>query len=960
MAEERLRRSSFDLPGLAGGVLSFAVLLVIAYYFYLHSSEPDHGFVLDPYSGVVLSISDKCEQPGATCLRVGDRVLKIADVAYETYVERDDVAIFRPFKSLEGVSVELLRDGELVTEQIRALSAHRGLSTFVAFFFPALFWVMGTIGVVFLRPRDERWLLLVFFQYDTALWISSGMLAFSQEAYSARVFLVFICLFFPLSIHLHLILPDAPFKKYHRWILGPLYAIALVLMGLIQWQIVPRSTYYIATVAGMIGSLCLLVLRLFLFATPAEKVARRVMLYGVAMGLGPIAMLTLAYYLNPVALLGAEYVDFLLWIFLMVAPVWPLTYIYTIHKHNLGTFEFRANRLLGAYGFFGVLITVYIIGFTQLVVWWQSSGLNIAFFGLLFSLGFVAVGAPLYPWFQRLVDRHLFGILYRPNEIVSLFAERIPTAFNMGILRRIIVDELVPTLMIRQSALYVFGDSEIETVYQQDVSDSVREVGETELHGLIEISGRFLGDGAGLGENYRWVRLVLPLATPDETVGVWLLGRRDPDDFYSKSDIVILINLANQIGPVIENFRLVEKARQEVAENKRLQEQLIHSQKMEAIGRLSAGVAHDFNNILSVIIGYSNLVLAQYRNDEGLRQSINNIKDAGERAAGLTKQLLAFSRQQVMEPRVASVNAIVGDVEKMLRRLAGEDVHLVTLLGEELPRIKIDPGQMGQVIVNLVVNARDAMPDGGDISISTATVLCSSKTSSCHHGVPAGSYVLLQVEDTGTGIEQEIQHHMFDPYFTTKELGKGTGLGLSMVYGIISQSKGFIFVDTEKGKGTTFSIYLPAVSEDEASPAAEGQRLQVPYAGSETVLLVEDEKSVRAVTSEILQSNGYSVVEAEDGLVAVEKFEAYKDRIDLLLTDVVMPHMKGPELAKQLLKRAPGLKVIYMSGYNEEEVLGRRFDSSRSLLIHKPFSPHDLAVAVRRVLDERGPQESGF
>jgi signal transduction histidine kinase len=451
---------------------------------------------------------------------------------------------------------------------------------------------------------------------------------------------------------------------------------------------------------------------------------------------------------------------------------------------------------------------------------------------------------------------------------------------------------------------------------------------------------------------FSWVRLALPLSIPDRIIGLWLLGRRDPDDYYPQSDIQLLATLANQIGPVIENFRLVERARQEVAENKRLQEQLVHSQKMEAIGRLSAGVAHDFNNILSVIIGYSNLLLAQYRDDVSLRQSVTNIKDAGERAAGLTKQLLAFSRQQVMEAQVTSVNAIVRDVEKMLRRLAGEDIELTTSLAPKLPSVKIDPGQMGQVIINLAVNARDAMPDGGRISIETESVTFGRPGRSCHRGIPDGAYVLLTISDTGQGIDPDVQRHMFEPYFTTKEIGKGTGLGLSMAYGIISQSKGRIFVDSAVGKGSNFSIYLPAISETEiAREIARGSRSTI-HLGTETVLLVEDEESVRAVTCEILQSNGYTVIEAPDGLRAIDEFNRYQGGIDLLLTDVVMPHMKGPELAKRLLRLEPRLKVMYMSGYNEEAILGRSFGKGSSVLIHKPFSPQTLARKVRDVLDE--------
>jgi signal transduction histidine kinase len=940
--------------------LAVLTFLAVSYYFYLNREQPDYGFVLSGHDGTVLQTASDC--PMSDCLRVKDQVRKIGGVEFEDYLEDDYLPIYRPFKGGGPVPVEFERDGQVRTIDVRPLRTNRsGLPSLFAFFFPALFWISGTIAVISLRPRDERWLLLVLFQYDTALWVSSGMLSYSHEAYSMTVFLVSIVLFLPLSIHLHLVLPDAPFRPHHRWILGPLYSLSILLIALIYWDLVPRPTFYITAVAAMLISLGLLIVRVLLPAPPAAKVARRVMLYGVGIGMFPIAVLTLSYYMNPIAFLGIGFVDFMLWVFLAVAPVWPFTYIYAIYRHDLGTFEFRANRLLGAYGFFAFFVAVYVFSFTQLAEW-SPEGSGLVLSGLLLSLAFVVGAPPLYSRFQQLVDQHIFGIKYRPNEVVRVFAEKIPTAFDVEILKRVIVDEILPTLLIRQSAIYLFGDGETDSVYEQDVpdSDSERALDKSDLQSLIGNTGKFLGFTADSATALSWVRLALPLSIPEKTIGLWLLGRRDPDDYYPKSDILLLTTLANQIGPVIENFRLVERARQEVAENKRLQEQLLHSQKMEAIGRLSAGVAHDFNNILSVIIGYSNLLLAQYREDAALRQSVTNIKDAGERAAGLTKQLLAFSRQQVMEAQVASINAIVRDVEKMLRRLTGEDIELITRLASGLPKVKIDSGQMGQVIINLAVNARDAMPDGGKITIETKSISCKKVGGTCHDGVPRGNYVLLTMHDTGSGIDPEIQHHMFEPYFTTKEIGKGTGLGLSMVYGIINQSKGYIFVDSDVGKGATFSIYLPAASENEIAKEISRGAWSSRRSGTETVLLVEDEESVRAVACEILKANGYKVIEAEDGRHAISEFKRHRGAVDLLLTDVVMPHMKGPELANRLVRLDPNLKVIYMSGYNEEAILGRRFGEAGSVLIHKPFSPQILAGKVRDVLDKDdvGAQES--
>ena len=940
-----------DFLGAAAALLSFSTLVLIVYYAYLNYKQPVTGFILDKDSWVVVFVYEECED-GELCLKIGDQVTKIGDVDFDLYQSDRTLPHFAPFKKDEPVLMEFWRDGKYHRIFQHAYDTRLETSpAFTAIFLPLVFWVMGTVAVVFLRPRDGRWLLLILFQYDTALWLSAGFLGASRVAYSVEVFYFFIWLFLPLSVHLHLILPDSPFRKYHRAILLPLYGAAALFMVLDHVVTLPKDVAKWSTLLALAASLVLLILRQFVTAPLATRVATRMMLYGVALGLGPLIVLLVFYLIDLTAMLEFEYLSTVIGVFVVLSPLWPLTYIYAIYKHDVGTFEFRANRLLGAYGFFSLYITSYIVMFNVGLDLWQSWGLGVAFFGLALSLVFAALAPFLYMLFQRSVDRRIFGVKYRPNEVVSVFAEKIPTAFNREILKRIILDEILPTLLVRQSALYIFGESDVEMIYEQGFPERTDLPESSDLKRQVARAGRYISFPASPQGWYDWVRLVVPLSIQEKTIGVWLLGRRDPDDYYTKSDITLLGNLANQIAPVIENFRLVERARAEVAENKRLQEQLIHSQKMEAIGRLSAGVAHDFNNILSVIIGYSNLILAQYREDSALQQSIKNIQDAGERAAGLTKQLLAFSRQQVMEAKVTDVNEIVADVEKMLRRLAGEDIELITDLSSEIPRIKIDPGQMGQVIINLAVNARDAMPDGGRLSLATRAVACGGAGQPCHDGVPAGDYVLLRVEDTGVGIEAEVQARIFEPYYTTKELGKGTGLGLSMVYGIINQSKGFICVDSVIDEGTSFSIYLPAVSEEEEYGERLAKGMTVPHAGTETILLVEDEQSVRAVASEILQSNGYSVIESRDGEEALRSFGRHRGPIDLLLTDVVMPRMKGPELAARLAEAQPELKVIYMSGYNEESYLGRRIGEEGSMLIQKPFSPQNLARKVREVLD---------
>jgi len=385
------------------------------------------------------------------------------------------------------------------------------------------------------------------------------------------------------------------------------------------------------------------------------------------------------------------------------------------------------------------------------------------------------------------------------------------------------------------------------------------------------------------------------------------------------------------------------------AETKRLEQQLRQAQKMEAVGRLAGGVAHDFNNMLTIISGYGGLLLEHPSTVEPLRGYVNEIKNASNRAASLTRQLLAFSRQQVLAPRVLGLNAVVANIEKMLKRLIGEDIDLVTTLGESLWPVKADPGQLEQVLLNLAVNSRDAMPNGGVLTIETANVEIDSTSAQTLFPLPPGRYVLLTFSDTGIGMDAETQARIFDPFFTTKEKGKGTGLGLAMVYGIVKQSGGYIWVYSEVGKGTTFRIYLPRTEEvvDVSAPLRSGFEAQQ---GTETLLLVEDEDAVRALVRNVLREKGYRILEASRGEEALELAEQYGGPIDLLVTDVVMPQMNGRELARRLITLLPQIKVLYISGYADSAVWHQAGLDSGGAFLQKPFSPEALARKVREVL----------
>ncbi len=387
----------------------------------------------------------------------------------------------------------------------------------------------------------------------------------------------------------------------------------------------------------------------------------------------------------------------------------------------------------------------------------------------------------------------------------------------------------------------------------------------------------------------------------------------------------------------------------DISQRKQLEDQLLHAQKMEAVGRLAGGVAHDFNNMLTVISGYNRMMLDDLPPDDPLRANAEEIQVAADRAAALTNQLLSFSRRQIMRPRVIGVNATIANIEKMLHRLIGEDVDLVLSPSSEAGNINADPTAIEQVVVNLVVNARDAMPSGGKVTIETANATLDSTYARSHLGVHPGEFVMIAVSDTGMGMDAETRSHIFEPFFTTKAKGKGTGLGLATVYGIVKQSGGDIWVYSELGKGTTFKLYFPRVAES-SDADAKGEADPARARANETILVVEDEKAVRELTVKVLRQLGYRILAADSGEQAIEVSKAYPSPIALLLTDVVMPGMSGKQLAEVLLPTRPGMRVLYLSGYTENTVVHHGVLEPGVDFLPKPFSREALAKKIREVL----------
>jgi signal transduction histidine kinase len=431
-------------------------------------------------------------------------------------------------------------------------------------------------------------------------------------------------------------------------------------------------------------------------------------------------------------------------------------------------------------------------------------------------------------------------------------------------------------------------------------------------------------------------------------------GRAEPARESHGEERVLLKEYSEALVRKLEKkARDLEEAnrelREEIAERKHMEEQLRQAQKMEILGQLAGGVAHDFNNLLTVISGYSEILLMKLSPEGPMREAIKAIGEAGDQAASLTRQLLAFSRQAALEPMVLNPNAVVEDMEKLLRRSIGEDVLFTTVLDPAVSPIRIDPNQLGQVLMNLAVNARDAMPRGGKLTIETSNITLGKDETRARPGAKPGEHVLLRVSDTGCGMTPEVKARIFEPFFTTKGVGKGTGLGLAVVHTIVKQSGATVEVASEPDLGTTFRLYFPAVTDEAPQPRSKGPGEAPP--GTETVLLAEDKDSVRGLAVLALQAHGYTVLSASNGKEALRLAERHSGPPDLLIADVVMPGMSGADLARVLQGRFPRVRVLFLSGYNDDAVARHGVAREDVALLHKPFSPVELARKVREVLD---------
>jgi len=533
-------------------------------------------------------------------------------------------------------------------------------------------------------------------------------------------------------------------------------------------------------------------------------------------------------------------------------------------------------------------------------------------------------------------DGHLFSgshlVLFRP---VMLDGERVGTVYLRMELTELIQQQIRYAGMI---LLFLAGSGLVALL----VASRLQRI----------VSGPILGlaDAVRSASESRDYSVRVPVQAEDEIGSLSaafnaMLGRIETDE-------AALLAAQRDLQAKVQDLEREVSEREEAEKALKLsEEQLIQAQKMEAIGRLAGGVAHDFNNLLTVINGYSELLLGEMGKDDPLRPTIAEIRHAGERAAGLTRQLLAFGRKQMVAPRIIDLNAVIESTRAMLRRLIGEDIALEATLDPGVMRVMADPSQVDQLILNLAVNARDAMPQGGRLSIETANVTLRESPGRSPEILP-GPYVAIRVVDTGCGMDAGTMAHIFEPFFTTKEVGKGTGLGLSTVFGIVKQCGGHISVESAPGRGTAFQILLPAVEPADEEVRRSSGTYRALLGGSETVLLVEDEAPVRGMISKILSAAGYAVLKAHDGPSALAVADAHKARIHLILTDIVMPGMNGRSLVEALIARRPGIKALYMSGYSDDVISHQGLLEEGIPFISKPFRPSELASKVRSLLED--------
>ena len=804
-------------------LLSIAVLLVCALYAYAF-------LVLVPYTGfdydgswVILDIDKVCNIRPEWCaevagsLRVGDQMLVIGNLTFQQYRDSRAIVPFAGFRPGDAVPVTFLRDGEVqhtVWHLLGPIGSRPFLRALMLLPFLPL-WIAGTVVLLFIRPRDNRWRLLTLFYYGFAIWWAAGASSSAGVLGSSVLMHCMTWLLLPISIHLHLAMPTTFSPRLQRYVLPPLYVFGGTMAVLELRDLLPRNAYGMALLFTVVVSLSLLIVRLLRRDTPpAARLVDRLMLFGAALAIGP----GLVLWVIPSISGGQLTSVFDIYVPTLAAFSLPFSYIYALYKHRLGTLEFRANRLLSMYAF----ITVYVGAFAMVFAFgtrWIEFGNAALWFTIVTTTFFVACGLVVRGPFQRMVDRLAYGTEHNPEDIIGAFANQIPRALNRGSLVHLLTAEVAPSLLIRQSALYLIAQGAASLVYSDGIpgDDGVEVVHQVDM--LAVVPPRYRPAEAGSQGPLDWVRLAIPIEVSGQLVAIWLLGGRDPDDYYPKSDIDLLLTLSNQIGVALETTRLFENLQQHTAELERAYGEL--QQLDELKDEFVQNVSHELRTPLTFVRGYTELMLdgALGPLTSEQRPALETIVDRTDGIIRLVNDIISIQQAALepIEPEPVDVLELVRSSVATARVLAqkaareGHDYQIELDLPDEAPEIWGDRGRLGQVLDNLLNNAMKFSPYGGLI---TVRVRC-GRTGPGGNGaseVPP-SMVEISVGDRGIGIPADQLDRIWERFYqvdgsSTRRFG-GVGLGLAIVRNILKAHGGRIWVESQQGVGSTFHFLLP-------------------------------------------------------------------------------------------------------------------------------------------------------